>query len=237
MTVTREVPDPVGVVPIGIDVNETNALVAVDPDDRTLFVSGKAVKVKNRRTQKTRARLQRTLAARKAERKDTRSVRRVRKRLGRKQRNRTRTFARQTAAALVQWAPATAVLVFEDLRTIPPPEKGRVHGRALRRRLSLWARREMRAAVERKAHLCGMAVAEVDPADTSRTCSRCLRPGLRRRHVVRCPFCGHTEHADINAARNVLLRHTVLRHGGPLSAGPEALPSGEGKLSPEGDSS
>jgi len=112
VTVTVNAPEPQGILPIGIDLNETNALVAVDPDGRTLFVSGKAVKVKNRRTAKTRARLQAKHAARKAQHKDTRSVRRVMKRLGRKQRNRTRTFAQQTAKQLVEWAPQRPVLVF-----------------------------------------------------------------------------------------------------------------------------
>ena len=65
-----------GIHPVGIDLNETNALVAVDPDGRELFVSGKLVKVRNLRTSKARKRLQRTLASRKAEGKDTRSVRR-----------------------------------------------------------------------------------------------------------------------------------------------------------------
>ena len=232
VTVTLEVPEPVGVLPVGIDLNETNALVAVAPNGNTFFASGKAVKVKNRRTQKTRARLQRKLAARKAEHRDTRSVRRVLKRLGRKQRNRTRTFARQTAAALVEWAPANAVLVFENLRNIPKPEKRRVYCKALRRRLSLWQRREIRAAVENKAQVRGLLVAEVDPAYTSRTCSRCGLLGIRKRHNFICPHCGYQAHADINAAHNIRLRYTVLRGGGPLSTGPEALPvsAGEGKL-------
>jgi putative transposase len=238
VTVTLEVPDPVGALPVGIDLNETNALVAVDPDGNTFFASGKAVKVANRRTQKTRSRLQRKLAARKAEHKDTRSVRRVLKRLGRTQRNRTRTFARQTASALVTWAPATAVLVFEDLRGIPQPERGKVRGKALRRRLALWQRREIRFAVEHKAQVCGRATAEVNPAYTSQTCSRCGLLGIRKRHNFTCPHCGYQAHADINAAQNIRLRYTVLRDGGPLSTGPEALPGspGEGKLSALADS-
>ncbi len=93
VTFTLEVPDPQGILPVGIDLNETNTLVAVDPDGRELFISGKSIKVKNRRTAKTRTRLQSKHATRKAEKKDTRSVRRLLKRLGRKQRNRTRTFA------------------------------------------------------------------------------------------------------------------------------------------------
>src|SRR5207247_1407836 len=70
VTLTLEVPKPQGILPVGIDLGETNALVAVDPDGRELFISGKEIKVKNRRTAKTRARLQSKHAARKAEKKD-----------------------------------------------------------------------------------------------------------------------------------------------------------------------
>jgi putative transposase len=40
---TLEVPDPQGILPSGIDLTETNILVAVDPDGHTLFMSGKAI--------------------------------------------------------------------------------------------------------------------------------------------------------------------------------------------------
>jgi hypothetical protein len=53
VTATLEAPEPKGVLPVGIDLNETNALVAVDPDDRQLFVSGLRVKVANIRNRKT----------------------------------------------------------------------------------------------------------------------------------------------------------------------------------------
>ncbi|HEX9133053.1 MAG TPA: transposase, partial [Ktedonobacteraceae bacterium] len=206
----------------GIDLNETNALVAVDPDGRTLFVSGKVVKIKNRRTAKTRSRLQSKLATRKAEKKDTRSARRLLKRLGRKQRNRTRTFAQQTAKTLVQWAPSNAVLVFEDLH-MPQPQKGKIRGRALRRRLSLWQHGAIRDAVTSKAQEHGMLIAKVDPRYTSKNCSRCGLRGVRRRHSFTCPHCGFTEHADINAAKNIRNRFTLLRESGNSSMLPEAL--------------
>jgi IS605 OrfB family transposase len=166
VTMTLKAPAPQGIVPIGVDLNETNALVAVNPDGAPLFVSGRAVKVANKRTYKTRKRLQKKHAARKAEHQDTRSVRRVLKRLGRKRSNRTRTFAQTAGKQLVTWAPPNAVLVFEAL-TIPQPEKGKVRGKATRRRLSVWQRQLMRQAAERKAHDAGIAVAEVNPAYTS----------------------------------------------------------------------
>jgi putative transposase len=67
VTLTLEAPEPNGVHPVGVDLNETNALVAVDPDGTTLFVSGKAIKVANQRNYKTRKRVQQKLAIRKAE--------------------------------------------------------------------------------------------------------------------------------------------------------------------------
>ncbi len=221
VTLTLDVDAPQGILPVGIDLNETNALVAVDPDGRELFISGKAIKVKNIRTAKTRGRIQSKHAARKAEKKDNRSVRRLLKRLGRKRRNRTRTFAQQTAKQLIQWAPPNAVLVFEDLH-IPQPQKCKIRGRALRRRLSLWQHGAIRQAAINKAEVHGMIVAKVDPHYTSKTCSRCGLRGKRHRHVFSCPHCGFTLHADINAAKNIRNRYIVFRDDGDSSMSPEA---------------
>jgi putative transposase len=96
LVITLDVPEPTGMHRVGVDRGETNILVAVCADGDQQFVSGLAYKVKNRQTRKTRTRLQQKLASWKAERKDTRSVRRTLKRLGRSHRNRTRTFV-QTA--------------------------------------------------------------------------------------------------------------------------------------------
>jgi putative transposase len=236
--VTLRVPDPKGIHPVGIDLNETNALVAVDPDGNTLFVSGRDFKVRNIRSRKTRRRLQEQLATHKAHKQDTRSVRRLLKRLGHKQRNRTRTFCQQTAAKLVAWAPADSVLVFERL-TLPRPSKKLRVRKGTRRRLSQWQRRLMRQSVTNAAEMRGLLVDEVNGAYTSQDCSRCGLRGVRTRHAFTCPHCGHSAHADVNAAVNIRLRYTALRLGGPLSTGPEVLPlvvSDEGKRSSLGDS-
>lgn len=231
VAVTLAVPDPAGILPVGIDLNETNALVAVDADDRTLFVSGKEVKIKNVRTRKTRSRLQRKLAARKAEGKDTRSVRRALKRLGRKQRNRSRTFAQTVAKQVVTWAPANAVLVLEDLNVPQPSKKARQRA-GVRRRLRQWNHAEVRRWITLKAEERGMVVALVNPAGTSQACSRCGLVGVRQKHRFTCPSCGFADHADLNAARTIRDRFTALRSSGPPSTGPEARPRsrGAGKL-------
>ncbi len=226
VTLTLDAPEPQGVHPVGVDLNETNALVAVDPDGTTFFVSGKAIKVANKRDYKTRKRLQRKLATHKAEHKDTRSVRRLLKRLGRKRSNRTRTFAQTAAKCLVTFAPEHAVLVFEAL-TVPQPRKGAIAGKATRRRLSLWQRLLIRQAAECKAQEVGMVLAGVNPAYTSQQCSRCGLHGVRKRHSFACPSCGHTAHADVNAAVNIRNRYTVLRDGGPPVSRPRSPDSSE----------
>lgn len=238
VVVTLCAPDPKGIHPVGIDLNETNALVAVDPDGNTLFVSGREFKVRNIRTRKTRRRLQEQLATHKAQKQDTRSLRRLLKRLGRRQRNRTRTFCQQTAAKLVDWAPADAVLVFERL-TLPQTSKKLRVRKGTRRRLSQWQRRLMRQSVTNAAERRGLLVDDVNAAYTSQDCSRCGLRGIRKRHAFACPHCGHEAHADVNAAINIRLRYTLLRQRGPLSTGPEALSpvaGDEGKLSLSGDS-
>jgi putative transposase len=233
VALTLDAPEPKGVVPVGIDLNETNALVAVDADGREFFQSGKATKVRNRRTMQATKRVQRKLATKKAEGADTHGVRRVLKRLSGRRKRRTADLARVTAKRLIEWVPANAVLVFEDLQ-VQQPTRDLTRGVALRRRLTLWQYGAIRTAVANKAQLAGMALAFVNPAYTSQNCSHCGLRGKRHRHQFTCPFCGHTQHADVNAATNIRTRYVQSRLDGAPSIAPEALPQGEGKLLPKG---
>lgn len=64
-------------------------------------------------------------------------------------------------------------------------------------------------------------VEKVNPAFTSQTCSVCRirdREARESQAVFRCRTCGHTDNADINAARNIAAGHAVTARGGP--AGP-----------------
>jgi putative transposase len=228
VALTLSAPEPKGVLPVGIDLNETNALVAVDPDGRELFISGHDTKVKNRITARTVSRVQKKLATQKAEGKDTRAVRRALKRLSRRRARRTHDLACRAAKQLVEWAPKESVLVFEDL-DVPQPEKRLTRGAALRRRLSLWQYAAITAAVRNRAERVGIAMATVNPAFTSKRCSRCGLLGVRKRHSFTCPHCGHAQHADVNAATNIRNLFVQSRLDGLPSMSPEALPQGEGK--------
>ncbi|MGB9626057.1 MAG: zinc ribbon domain-containing protein [Phycisphaerae bacterium] len=238
VTVMRAGPAPVGAEPVGIDRHATHALVAVDPHGATVLAAVQAVTGKTRRTQTTRAWLQRPRAVRTAARTDPRRVCRGRTWRGRSPLPRTLPFARQTGEALVPWGSSHAGLVVAALRDIPQPKRGAVRGHAPRRRFARWQRRAIRSAVEPKAQGGGLRVTDGDPDSPSPSCSRCGVRGNRARHRFGCPSCGSAPHADMNAAQPMRRRAPVLRNGGTRSPSPEALRSGEereGKRSPSGD--
>jgi putative transposase len=64
-----------------------------------------------------------------------------------------------------------------------------------------------------KAAEAGRKVISVDPRHTSQTCNACGRvdAGNRDGTEFRCLGCGHADHADINAARNILRAGLALR--------------------------
>ena len=57
--------------------------------------------------------------------------------------------------------------------------------------------------VEKMALRRGIPVIYVNPAYTSKRCSRCGCMGRRSRKRFECPHCGFVAHADVNAAFNI----------------------------------
>jgi putative transposase len=57
--------------------------------------------------------------------------------------------------------------------------------------------------VEKRALERGIPVIYVNPAYTSKRCSRCGQFGSRSRKHFECPHCGYVAHADVNAAFNI----------------------------------
>jgi len=218
VSITIDVPDAVGVHPVGVDLNETNPVVAVDDRDRELFVAGAVQKERKRRIRKTRKRLQKRLASRKAEGKSTKSVGRVLKRLRERQSRSTKDFCHVVSKKLVNWSPKNSVLVFEDLSF----EQGdQEHGKAWNRRFHEWPRGQIVEMTTYKAE-GKHGVVFINPAYTSQFCSRCGLFGRRNRHSFVCPHCQFRCHADLNAAKNIRNHFAVLRHGGLPSISPEA---------------
>ncbi|WP_329251685.1 transposase [Actinoallomurus sp. NBC_01490] len=77
-------------------------------------------------------------------------------------------------------------------------------------------------------------VEKVDPAYTSQTCNACGHCAAENREsqaVFRCRACGHADHADVNAAKNIAAGRAVTARGalqplgGALNREPQPVPS------------
>ena len=67
--------------------------------------------------------------------------------------------------------------------------------------------------IEQKARAAGATAVFTDPRFTSQQCCACghTSPGNRDNQAVfRCEGCGHQDHADVNAAKNILARGLAL---------------------------
>lgn len=136
--------------------------------------------------------------------------------------DRRRNWIEQTTTRLVQDSDLIAVEalpVRSMVRRPAPKEDPEHHGvflangasakgglnRAIHQQgWSHWLRR-----IRDKADASGVAVVEVDPRNTSRTCAACGHVAAENREsqaVFACQACGHRAHADRNAAINILAR-------------------------------
>jgi putative transposase len=76
-------------------------------------------------------------------------------------------------------------------------------------------------------------IEKVNPAYTSQTCHVCghrVAKNRKSQAVFRCRACGHTDHADVNAAKNIAVGRTVTARGGgalarPVNREPHVVPS------------
>jgi len=81
-----------------------------------------------------------------------------------------------------------------------------------RARLGNWSFGQLRAFLSYKAKRAGVPIVAVDPRNTSKGCSYCGYIDKRNRPdqaTFSCISCGHSELADINAARNIRARAAV----------------------------
>lgn len=71
--------------------------------------------------------------------------------------------------------------------------------------ISNWSYFDLEQKLIYKCIANGIGISYVDPRYTSQTCSSCknVDKGSRNKGRYACPVCGHTEQADINAAKNI----------------------------------
>lgn len=131
-----------------------------------------------------------------------------------RERRRRKDFCAQTAHQL---ATAHAVVVLEDLKTrnMTRSAKGTLDqpGRNVKAKSGLnraildkgW--HQFALALSSVSRYTGTAVVTVPAAYTSQRCSQCGQVDPKSREsqaVFRCTGCTHCEHADVNAAKNIL---------------------------------
>lgn len=94
-----------------------------------------------------------------------------------------------------------------------------------RRRLHAWPFRRQQDMMSYKAPDYGVAVVFVDARYTSQRCSACghtSRKNRPSRGVFACERCKHTEHADMNAAKNIAANWSASQRTGapPVAVSP-----------------
>ena len=75
-----------------------------------------------------------------------------------------------------------------------------------RAKMSGWSFFQLRTFIEYKAKRAGISVIPVDPKYTSQTCAECghcEKDNRQTQASFLCKVCGHEDHADRNAARNI----------------------------------
>jgi len=163
----------------------------------------------------------------------TKSAKRHLRRLAKRERRMKRDANHVISKRLVsKAAESDRGIALEDLTGIR--SRSTVGTRSQRSRHTKWAFSELRAFVEYKARLAGVAVRTVDPRNTSRTCSRCghcEKTNRKTRDDFLCKSCGFEAAADYNAAINIG-RGGFMRPDAAESEGANLAPSGPPAASP-----
>ena len=109
------------------------------------------------------------------------------------------------AKAIVSTAKRTGRGIgLEDLKGIH--ERVTARGGDARSRLSGWSFHQFFRCLSSKAQAAGVPGVQVDPRKTSRTCAECgqvAKSNRKSQAEFGCGACGHHDHADKNAARNI----------------------------------
>lgn len=97
--------------------------------------------------------------------------------------------------------------VLEDLNGLRSTNRGKKMNKWLHK----WSTFRFQTFLEYKCAMNGIEVQYVNPKYTSQRCSMCgnIDKDARNRNKYRCACCGHTEHADINASKNIRDRYLL----------------------------
>ena len=181
---------------VGVDLNTTGhcAVVGIPSTGKVHKLGKKALHVRKKYMQ-----IRRMLQKRGA----NRQLRRVKSRESRIIKDLDHKISRK----IVEIAKANnSGIVLENLKHIRNTTKPR---KSFKYALNSWSFYQLKTFIEYKAKLQGIPVANIDPRNTSKTCSRCGRIGNRTEKKFECLYledCGHVDHADVNASFNIAQR-------------------------------
>ena len=191
---------------IGVDLGVAN-IATTDAGQR---YSGNQIENVRQKFHNQRRSLQKAAATKKQEGKRPKNIRRKLKTVGCKEQRFRRDVNHTTSKQLVAKAKDTDKgIALEELKGIRDRTRFRKPQRA---KMSGWAFFQLRSFIEYKAQLAGVRVEVVDPKNTSRTCAECghcEKSNRQSQDSFLCKQCGHQNHADINAARNIRARALV----------------------------
>ncbi|WP_232778604.1 RNA-guided endonuclease InsQ/TnpB family protein [Carbonactinospora thermoautotrophica] len=211
---------PNGQPPVGVDRGVVNAVTCSDgwAKDRELVTPGEAKRLR---------RLQQQLARQKKGSKRRAVTKAKLARLNARIRNRRNDLCVWVANRLTR---RHGLVVVEDLniKDMTAFAKGTIEapGRQVRQKAGLnrailnkgWSRLVL--ALEHAGRYHGCSVVMVNPAYTSQTCSACGHCASENREsqaVFRCVACGQLDHADVNAAKNILAAGLAVTGRGDLA--------------------
>ena len=126
--------------------------------------------------------------------------------------------------ALKQYIDETAKVVTKDKRLVVVEKLRQMNyktklkrrlSKNMRRSLGTWNYRYWLMRVEAACEIGRSSFRSVAPQYTSQRCHACghTERGNRNGEVFKCRSCGHTDNADVNAAKNILLRFTCGQYG------------------------
>lgn len=151
-----------------------------------------------------------------------------------KERRVVKDLLNKATAQLVRLAKTTNQGIrIEDLTGIREDLNKTFKGKKLRYSTNNWNYSVIRKMIEYKAKICGVPVEAVNPAYTSKMCSRCGIIGQRNSKKFKCGSCGHVDHADANAAFNISARNPADTAFISMIAGTSKAPCIKGVCSPE----
>lgn len=183
---------------LGVDLGVVNIATTSDGDIHT----SETIEKNRQKQQRLRSELQQV---------ETRSAKRKLKKLSGRQARFQKDVNHCISKRIVTEAERTnRAIALEDLKGIR--ERTRAYGKEQRAKHSNWSFAQLRDFLTYKAKMAGIPIVLVDPAYTSQRCFECghtERANRKTQDQFLCVQCGHSAHADVNAAKNIALRAAV----------------------------